>query len=630
MTEIINQIKKELPPDAMISDINFEGANIVLYTKNQNFLLTGTDKIKEIVSKIKKRIELRMDPSMIKPSDKADEIIRKIIPKEAEVRDIWFDEKRAVAYIEALKPGLVIGKKGSIIQEIKSKTLWTPVIRRAPAIKSDIVDTIRRTLFHNSEYRRNFLHKIGERIYEKFERDRKYWVRISCFGGFREVGRSAIYVQTPISRVLLDCGVNIASEDYAFPRLEAPEFNIKDLDAVIVTHAHLDHSGFVPYLYKFGYRGPVYSTEPTRDIMTMLQLDYINVMQKDAKNPIYSSKDIHNMIKHSVSLNYNEVTDITKDIRITLVNAGHVLGSSMVHLNIGDGFHNILYTGDLKYAQTKLLDKAHTEFQRLETLVIESTYGGPEDTQPPLEETEKKFVDIIKKTIERGGKVLVPVLGVGRAQEIMLIVEEAYKKGKIPKVPVIVDGMVWDITAIHTAYPEFFNSKVREKIFKENENPFTSDVFRRIASKKDRDKLTEEEGPAVILATSGMLTGGPSVYYLYKLADNKKNSLIFVSYQGEGSLGRKIQKGEKEINVDVNGKLIPLKIKLEVHTLEGFSGHSDKDQLINFVKDLSQKPRRIIVNHGESSKCLNMASTFHKMLKIETNAPRNLDALRIR
>ena len=431
--------------------------------------------------------------------------------------------------------------------------------------------------------------------------------------------------------MLLDCGVNVASEAYAFPYLEAPEFNIKDLDAVVITHAHLDHAGFLPYLYKYGFKGPTYCTEPTRDVMVLLQIDYVDVAQREGKKIIYDSRDIKEMVKHTVTLDYGEVTDITPDVRLTLHNAGHTLGSAAAHFNIGEGYHNLMYTGDFKFARTKLLEPTDSDFTRLETLIIESTYGSRQDLQPTRKECEAELLDIISKTAAGGGKVLIPVLGVGRAQEIMLVVEDAMRRGMLPDIPVYVDGMVWDITAIHTTYPEYMNRSVRKLVFAMDHNPFLSKCCVRVGSQKEREKLIEDEKPCVILATSGMLTGGPSVEYLRNLAENEKNALIFVSYQADGSLGKSIQKGDSEVYVETQkGKIENLKVNLSVNTISGFSGHSDFNQIINFMKQVKPKPKRVIINHGENSKCLELASTIHKMFRIETSAPRDLDVIRIR
>lgn len=629
---IFEKIWEELPKDANIVSTCFEGANIVLYTKNTKMFLHSQDLIRRIVDKIKKRVEIRPDSSVLWGKEETEEFIRDLLPKEADIFDIWFDEKLSTVIIEAARPGIVIGRGGMIMKNVREKTYWIPKVMRAPSIKSNVIRTIRKTLYEHSDYRRIFMDKIGQKIFSKWERGSKYWVRMSCLGGFREVGRSCIFLQTPESRVLLDCGVNIAApEEYAYPFLEAPEFDIKELDAVIISHSHLDHMGSLPILYKYGYRGPVYCTAPTLDVMTLLQLDFIDVAFREAKKCPYSSKDIKEVVKHSVTLSYGEVTDVTPDVRLTLFNAGHIIGSSLIHLNIGNGFHNILYTGDLKYARTKLLDPANSQFQRVETVVIESTYGAVGDRLPQRKECEDGFFSIVKNTIARGGKVIVPVLGVGRAQEVLLIIEEAIRFGKIPKIPIYVDGMVWDVTAIHTAYPEFLNKHVRNLIFKENFNPFLSKDFRQVGSHKERMNIIEDGGPCVIIATSGMLTGGPVISYFKELAGDKRNSMIFVCYQGEGSLGRRICKGEREIPLSNNGlRTQTIKINLEVFQIHGLTGHSDRGELMSFLRNMKPRPRRVIINHGESSKCLDLASSFHKTFRVETTAPRELDVLRIR
>ncbi len=630
MNEILKEVMKYVPEDK-ISDAGFEGANIVLYTKDKEFFLDNNGIIKKIVDDIKKRVELRPDPSITMNTEKAEKEIRKIIPEEANIDQIIFDPHRSIVIIESEKPGVAIGKQGSLLRDVKNSTFWVPIIRRTPPIKSKIVENIRAVLYQNSEYRRKFLNKVGHRIYDGWIRGKKSeWVRLTYLGAGREVGRSAILLQTPESRILLDCGINIASQDNGYPYLEVPEFKIDELDAVVVSHAHLDHCGFIPYLYKFGYKGPVYCTAPTRDIMALLQLDLIKIAKGDGKEPIYSSEEIKEMVKHTITLEYDEVTDITPDVRMTLYNAGHILGSAMVHLHVGNGLHNLLYGADMKFSKSQLLDPAVTDFPRLETLMIESTYGGKDNIQPSRQECEAEFSQIIKETVARGGKVLIPVLGVGRAQEVMLVVEEMIRLGELPKIPVYVDGMVWDVTAIHTAYPEYLNTFVRKQIFHKDANPFLSDIFKRVGSAKERAQVLEESGAGVILATSGMLTGGPSVEYFKSLASGSMHSVIFVSYQGEGSLGRRVQRGEKEIIFTFGNKQEIVKVNMNVATIEGLSGHSDRRQLMAFVARCNPKPKKVIVNHGESSRCLDLASSIHKLNRIETATPRNLETLRIR
>lgn len=614
-----------------ISDAAFEGANIVLYTKKRDFFLNGQGTIREVVNLIKKRIELRPDPTILLDQEEAEQRIRSILGKEASITQIFFERERSIVTIEVEKPGAAIGKKGENLQKIKEETLWVPIIKRTPAIRSEIIEGIRAVLYENSEYRRKFLHKTGERIYNGWLRQKKEeWIRITYLGAARQVGRSALLLQTPESRVLLDCGLDPANGNNPYPFLEAPEFRINELDAVIISHAHLDHSGFLPYLFKFGYRGPVYCTAPTRDIMALLQLDTVKIARNEGQEPIYTSDEIKEVVKHTIVLDYEEVTDITPDVRMTLHNSGHILGSAMVHLHIGNGLHNILYTADLKYAKTKLLSPASTTFPRLETLMIEATYGGRDNVLPPYKEQDEYLVKLITETIERGGKVLIPTLGSGRGQEIIVMLEELIRKGRVKEdIPIYIDGMVWDITAIYTAYPEFLNSTVRSQIFHKDNNPFLAPNIKRVGSQKERKELIEEEGPCIILATSGMLVGGPSVHYLRELAENPKNTLIFSCYQAEGSLGKMIRDGLKEINFREGNKMHTVPIKMDVAKIE-ISGHSDRRELMNFMKRLTPKPRKVLVNHGEQSRCLDLARSIHQQFRIETLAPRNLDAIRVR
>jgi uncharacterized protein len=633
MSEIIKEIVKALPKD-IISFAVYEGANIVLYTKSKEFFINNQDDIKAVVDQFKKRIELRCDPSVVVEQEKATKLIQKIFAPDDQLGNIIFDNARSIVIIELGRQGALYGRTATPVVQVREKTLWTPQFRRAPVIRSQITEDIRSVLYLNSEDRRKFLHSVGERIYNGWIRGRKTggYVRLSYLGSGRQVGRSCILLQTDESRVLLDCGIDPSGTEDSYPLLEAPEFRIEDLDAVIISHAHLDHVGFLPYLFKYGYRGPVYCTEPTRDIMALSLIDFVKIMNDDNEKPLYSMDEIRSMVKHTVTLDYDEVTDITPDVRITFHNAGHIIGSSVVHIHIGNGQHNLVYSADIKYGKTRLLDPAVNKFTRCETLMIEATYGGKLNALPSREEAENDFAQMIKHTLEeKKGKVLIPVLGVGRSQEIMLIIENLVRDKKLEKIPVYVDGMVWDMTAIHTAYPEYLNHDVRRDIFQKENNPFLSEMFIRVGSSKERKQIIEDQGPCVILATSGMLVGGASVQYFTQLANDPKHSIIFVSYQGEGSLGKKVQRGDKTIIIQ-NGDKKPeqLEVKMEVFTIDAFTGHSDRNELMNYVKRCNPQPRKVLTNHGESSRCLDLASSIHKAFGMESSAPRNLDAVRLR
>lgn len=630
MADILKSIKEDLPK--LITDAAFEGANIVLYTDNKEFFKTGEPKIKEIVDKIKKRIELRAEQSILASEDETEKTIRGIVPEEAEITEVIFDVQRSSVVVEAKKPGLVIGKQGSILNDIKKSTMWTPSVRRSPAIPSKITEKIRSVLYANNNYRRKFLNDVGKKIYTEWTSEKMdMWVRITCLGGGRQVGRSCFLLQTPNSKILLDCGINpaISEGNEKYPYLNVSEIgDINSIDAIILSHAHLDHSGLISLLYKMGYKGPLYLTAPTMDIAALLALDFVGVAYKQAASPLYRAEDIKEMVRHSICLDFGEVTDITRDIRITFYNAGHVLGSSEVHINIGNGLHNLVYTGDLKYAKTRLLDPAINHFPRVETVIIESTYGSKDDILPSRQETEKKFIELAKKTIENKGKILLPELGLGHAQETVLRVEEAIRTGELPKIPVYLDGMVWDINAIHTVYPDFLSSSVRNQVFQDN-NPFLSDVFKRVGSPAERKEVLEG-GPCIIIATSGMLVGGASVEYFRNLADSPNNLIVFECYQAQGSLGRQVQEGTKEVYLgsDYGNEKVP--VKMQVETLYGLSAHSSRQELMQYIGRMNIKPKKIIINHGESSKCLDFASSLYRQYHIETNVPKNLETIRLK
>jgi predicted metal-dependent RNase len=322
------------------------------------------------------------------------------------------------------------------------------------------------------------------------------------------------------------------------------------------------------------------------------------------------------------------VTDIAPDTKLTMHNAGHILGSSIAHFHIGDGLYNVAFTGDFKFERTRLFDAAVSSFPRLETLVTEATYGGTNSIQPSRKEAESNLLKVVKDTISRGGKVIIPAFAVGRSQEVMVVLEEAIRKKAIDEIPVYLDGMIYEATAIHTTYPEYLNNELRELIFHRGINPFLAECFVQIETPNQRTEVIDGP-PCVILATSGMLNGGPIMEYLKRLGPDERNTLVIVGYQAEGTLGRRIQKGWKEVPLSVEGKTQTVKINLDVTTVDGFSGHSDRQQLMEYIRRIYPKPGRILTNHGDESSCLDLASSLYKRYRIPTMAPMNLETVRL-
>jgi len=629
--KIRQTILEHMPREAEITRIEFEGPRLAIYVKNVILLQEQSYIVTDIVNLLHKRIVIRSDPSIRIPEAEAEKKIKEIIPTEAEVTNVNFDPTLGEVVIEAKKPGLAIGKDGATLQSIIRATSWRPRVLRSPPLPSKITASVRHILHSESEGRNRILRDVGERIFRP-TLTRVSNVRLTTLGGFREVGRSAILVQANESSVLLDCGVNPGAQNptQLFPRLDVEQFDLDNLDAVVISHAHLDHCGLAPFLYKYGYDGPVYCSEPTSILMTLLQLDYLDVATREGVFAPFDQKDVRELVMHTIPLKYGVVTDVAPDIKLTLHNAGHILGSSEIHLHIGEGLHNIVYTGDYKYGKTMLLESASSMFPRAETLITESTYGAPEDIMPEREGVEEKLVQIINEAAEKGGKVLIPVPAVGRAQEIMLVLDNYMKTGRLKELPIYLEGMILEATAIHTAYPEYLAREIRDQILHHDVNPFQSDYFVTVTDSSTRGEIVQG-GPCVIVATSGMLEGGPAIDYFRQLAQDERNTLVFVSYQIEGTLGNRIRSGLKDISLmSQSGKMEVIKLNMRVESVEGFSGHSDRRQLLNFVQKMTPKPSRILVGHGEARKCEDIAQVMSKTMKLRALAPQNLETIRLR
>ncbi|ATU08999.1 beta-CASP ribonuclease aCPSF1 [Methanohalophilus portucalensis] len=624
------KIEKNLPAGTTISNVEFEGPQLVVYTEEPRKFADNGNIVRTLAKNLRTRIVVRPDPKVLLAPEESIELINQTVPEDSGVTNYDFAPDVGEVIIEAEKPGLVIGKHGETLREITKKVGWTPKVVRTPPIKSRTVKNIREFMKKNHSDRKDILKTIGRKIHRECT-SKDQWVRLTSLGGCREVGRSCFLLSTPESKIMIDCGVNVGSDDDMTPYLYIPEVQpLNQIDAVVITHAHLDHQGLVPLLYKYGYDGPIYCTHPTRDMMVLLELDFIDVAAKDGKRVPYESADVRNALKHSIVLEYEEVTDIAPDIKLTFHNAGHIIGSAVSHFHIGDGLHNVVITGDFKFGPSRLFNPAVNKFPRVETVITESTYGASNSMQPALKDAEKNLQRIIKETIDRQGVVLIPAFAVGRSQEVMIVIEEAIRKGIIDEVPVYLDGMIWEATAIHATYPEYLNNDLRRLIFQKGQNPFLSECFKPVDSNELRRNIIENPHPCVILSTSGMMSGGPIMEYFKAFAPNERNTLVFVGYQADGTMGRRIQKGWKEIPLSSGGKgSETVRMNMDVEIVDGFSGHSDRRQLMEYFKRMKPQPERVFTEHGDERSCIDLASSIHKRKKIETRALTNLETIRL-
>ena len=626
MSTILNTI----PAEAQITRIEYEGPRIALYTRNPAFLHKNSYVISEIVNSLKKRVVTRTEKSIRKPENEAKQILEKMLPVEAEASNFFFDDALGEITVEAGNPRLLSQEAGFDLGASMEQTGWKVKVRKAPHIKSTAIQNVYYALKVGSDAREKFYKELGEAIFRPRLTSTEH-VTIKTLGAFQEVGRSCLLVETAESKVLLDCGIHPGSRNAwdSYPRLDWADVSPRDIDAIVISHAHLYHMGFLPAMYKYGYDGPVYCTEPTLPLMTLLQNDFVKIAQIEGGRLIYDQKDIRDVIQHAITLPYGMVTDISPDIKLVFNNAGHILGSATVHLHIGEGAHNIVYTGDYKYGRTQLFDSATWNYPRVETLITESTYGAKEDIMPVREEVEMDFVNSINSVLKNGGKALIPVPAVGRAQEILLVIDQYMRNKVLVEAPVFTEGMISEATAIHVSYADYLSRELRTKILEEGVNPFKSEYFTEIEHPSNREEAYRE-GPAIIMATSGMLEGGPVLDYFENIAPSDKNKILFVSYQVQGTLGRRVLDGSSQASLmDQSGKIKIVDIRATVQKVEGFSGHSDYNQIIRFIGKLRPKLQVVLVNHGEKRKTENLAYAIQRIYRVPTLHPAVQEAIRV-
>nr|WP_287068904.1 beta-CASP ribonuclease aCPSF1 [Pyrobaculum sp.] len=622
--EIENKVKAILSGIEIVK-VNYEGPNLCIYVKRPTEDVI--DMIGEVAKTLKKRVILRVDPSNRASEKTASKVIREVL---SDVEDVVFENNGDV-YIYLAKP-LREKEIKSATREIFVKTGWRAVIEsgvpkdRVKLPTHEIVGV--RHIFHSAYAQRMELMESLARYIHQEPVVKEGPITVTFLGAAMEVGRSAILVSTTESNVLLDCGLKPAQNDEEFPLLDL--IDIDRLDAVVLTHAHMDHVGCLPFLFKYGYKGPVYMTDPTKYQAFILLSDYVELKEREGLQPSYSKADIETVIYHTITLDYEEVTDIAPDIKLTFYDAGHEIGSAMAHLHIGNGRYNILYTGDFKYGKTRLLNRAANKFKRVEMLIMESTYGGRDDVQPPRVEAENALAKHVSDAVTRGGKVLIPAFSTGRGQEILYILNKMMEGGLIPRVPVYVDGMIVETLNVYLMYPHYLNPEVAEEIYG-GVNPFTTSgsvvIVDRAKRVEDRinqvAKIAQSEEPAVIIAPHGMLNGGPVVDYFAQLAHDERNKLIFVSYQAEGTLGRRILNGEREFVIkSLVGSESKINMRMEVVSIPGFSGHSDRRELMKYVEHMEPKPKKIVLIHGEPSKIISLATSIELKYKITTIIPK--------
>ncbi len=388
--------------------------------------------------------------------------------------------------------------------------------------------------------------------------------------------------------LLLDAGVKLGKTE-EYPVID--DKMLKKVDGIVISHAHLDHSGYLPHIYSAGYSNYTYMTKPTGELIAVLISDYMRI----SKPKNITDYGLKALSTHKKIFEYGREFMI-KGLAVRFIPAGHILGSAMIHIKDRKTNETLLYTGDINLSKTKLFNGAQVNGLAANTLITESTYGAKEDVFPRENSVTAKFIASINDALARGGKVIIPSFAVGRAQEVLLLLDDYINSGRLQKVPIYVDGMINKAMRIHRHNVTYCRKELQSRILESEYDPFKSSNFIPVESKGQRKKVIEEDESSIIVTTSGMLTGGPVMEYLPKLAGNESNKLLLVGYQAEGTLGRDLQDGIRDI--EVNGKKVRVNLTVEAYHM---SAHADRPQLETLINKID-KLENVFIVHGEKSK----------------------------
>ncbi len=447
-------------------------------------------------------------------------------------------------------------------------------------------------------------------------------MEIRFLGAVRNVTGSMHLLTVNGSRILLECGLFQGRRQEAFERNRELPFRADQVDAMVLSHAHIDHSGNLPNLVKRGFRGNIYCTFATRDLCSIMLRDAAHIMEADVAyvnkhrarqglspvEPIYTLADAVRSLKNFVSVDYGRPLPIAPGVTLTFYDAGHILGSAFCALDITEGnqSYRLLFTGDVGRFNLPILRDPEV-VPGVDYLITESTYGNRVHGTP--QEAETELARVVNETFQRGGKVIIPAFSVGRTQEIVYSLHRLHNAGLIPQLPIFVDSpLAINATEIFRLHPECYDEETAQFLF-QNGDPFGFGALRYIRQVEESKALNTQDEPMIIISASGMCEHGRILHHLKNNIENSRNTILLVSFQAEHTLGRRI--AERQEQVPIFGELYSLKAHVE--SIEGYSAHADRDELLRYIQELQpSRLRQVWIVHGEEEASLEFERTLHQ------------------
>ncbi len=441
-------------------------------------------------------------------------------------------------------------------------------------------------------------------------------VKITFYGAAQSVTGSKHLLEFNGKKILLDCGLHQGRRKETEKLNREFPFNPGELDAIILSHAHIDHSGNLPGAVKHGFTGMITCTFATRDLAAILLPDsahiqkydtmYLNKKRKqnglEPLKPLYDAEDVTETLKHFMSIPYDRAFPLFPDVSLRFIEAGHILGSAQVELTVKENGTQkvVLFSGDLGRPGRPILKDPDTGADA-DILIMESTYGGRNHRK--REEALRKFSEIINRTFKSGGKLIIPSFSVGRTQEVLFYIHELVTRNEMPPMKVYVDSpLSFDATEVYKIHQECFDSQMRDYLYS-HRSPFQFEGLHFIQGVSESKALNHDESPMVIISASGMCENGRILHHLKNNISDARNSVLVVGFMAQHTLGRKLVEGEKLVKVFGE----EYSVEASINVINGFSAHADSDALVNYAEEVGSTAKSIFLVHGESDQCKMLA-----------------------